>query len=361
MQAFDTLSYRGQLHRLRRLALAALDHYAIPASRLVPLRHETNTTFRVFAADTQQYVLRIHRPHGHPIAHIRSEVRWLMALRQETDVAVPEPVRTRDGALLTMADAPGIPAARACVLFRWLPGRFFDDHLRPCQMERIGVVMAQLHAHAAHWQPPSDFVRGRVDGLTEQVRRTAWAPPATASPDPALHPTDDDVARTVALVTTLCSSQDAAVVAQTIAHIRTVFQQLGAGQDVFGLIHADLHQENYCFHHGTPRVIDFDDCGWGHYMFDLSVTLREVQHLPTYPALRAALLAGYRTIRPFARTHEGYLATFFALRRLQLLMWVLESRDHPAFRADWAARARYDVQQLEHFVARADHLTQTPR
>jgi Ser/Thr protein kinase RdoA (MazF antagonist) len=47
-----------------------------------------------------------------------------------------------------------------------------------------------------------------------------------------------------------------------------------------------------------------------------NVTLREVQHLPTYPALRAALFAGYRTTRPFPSTHERYLHTFFALRRI---------------------------------------------
>jgi Ser/Thr protein kinase RdoA (MazF antagonist) len=47
-----------------------------------------------------------------------------------------------------------------------------------------------------------------------------------------------------------------------------------------------------------------------------NVTLREVQHLPTCPALRAALFAGYRTTRPFPSTHERYLHTFFALRRI---------------------------------------------
>jgi Ser/Thr protein kinase RdoA (MazF antagonist) len=112
-----------------------------------------------------------------------------------------------------MADAPGIAESRACVLFRWLDGRFFDQYLTPRQMECIGVLTAQLHAHTAHWQPPPDFVRGRVDGLTEQARRMGWAPAATALPYPAVHLADDDVARTLALVTTLCSSQDAAVIA----------------------------------------------------------------------------------------------------------------------------------------------------
>lgn len=353
MQSFATLSYRGQLHRLRRLAHAALEHYAVPDPRLVPLRHESNTTFRVLAADNQQYVLRIHRPEGHTPEQIRSELLWLVALRQDTDVAVPEPVLTRDGSLVTVADAPGVPEPRSCVLFRWLDGRFFDDKLLPRHLERIGILMAKLHAHAAQWQPPADFVRSRVDGLTEEARRMAWDASSTASPNPSVQPTDADAARALALVTALCSPEDAAVVAMAIECIRAVFQELGEGKDVFGLLHADLHQENYFFDRGTPRAIDFDDCGWGHYLFDLNVTLREVQHLPTYPALRDALLNGYRTMRPLPTAHERYLTSFFALRRIQLLMWVLESREHPAFRDDWASRARYDLQQLKHFVASA--------
>ncbi len=351
MQSFDTLSYRGQLNRLRRLAHAALEQYAVRAARLVPLRHETNTTFRVVAVDNQQYVMRIHRPGGHTPEQVRSEVHWLTALRHDTNLAVPEPVLTRDGSLLTITNVPDIPEPRMCVLFRWLDGRFVDDHLTPRHLERIGAFTARLHAHAVQWQLPADFTRSRVDGLTEDARRIPWSTPTSRSTNAGVYPADDDVARTLSLVTALCSSEAAGFVARTIEQIRAVFAELGEGQEVFGLIHADLHQDNYFFRNGMPRAIDFDDCGWGHYLFDLNVTLREVQHLPSYEALRVALLRGYRSIRPLPSAHEHYLETFFALRRIQLLMWVLESRDHPAFRDDWAGRARYDVQQLKQFVA----------
>jgi Ser/Thr protein kinase RdoA (MazF antagonist) len=63
--------------------------------------------------------------------------------------------------------------------------------------------------------------------------------------------------------------------------VRQAQRELGASPDVFGLIHSDLHQENYLFHRGRVRAIDFDDCGWGHFVYDLAVTLSELQHLPT--------------------------------------------------------------------------------
>ncbi|MBA3251044.1 MAG: hypothetical protein H0T66_12235 [Geodermatophilaceae bacterium] len=40
---------------------------------------------------------------------VRSELTGLAALRRDTDLVVPEPVRTRNGDLLAVASAPGVP------------------------------------------------------------------------------------------------------------------------------------------------------------------------------------------------------------------------------------------------------------
>ncbi len=352
MKPFDTLTKRGQLQRLRQVGLSALAAYGVPEPCLIPLHHIENTTFRVLDADNQQYVLRIQRADSHAPEAIRSEMQWLTALRQNTALQVPEPVLTRAGSPLVIAEAPGMPEPRTCVLFRWLAGRFFDKTLTPHHLEQIGIFTAQLHEHTSRWQAPTDFVRGRVDAITEAARRVLWNPSTQAASPSSPQPADEDVSRIVALVRDLFSSEDAAIVVHTLAQIRSVFGELGEGKAVFGLIHADLHQANYLFQHGTPCAIDFDDCGWGHYLYDLTVTLRELTHLPTYPLLRAALLRGYRTIRPLPAHQEAYLETFFALRRIQLMSWVIESREHPAFRAGWAEWARNDLHELAQFLAR---------
>src|SRR5689334_9955374 len=112
---FQNLTYRGQVARLKRLAERALCDYGIEGARLTLLAHLENTTFRVDTDDGLAYVIRIHRPRGgvgHPArgeADVRSEMEWLAALRHDTQLAVPEPVRTRDGALLTVAEIDGVP------------------------------------------------------------------------------------------------------------------------------------------------------------------------------------------------------------------------------------------------------------
>jgi hypothetical protein len=61
MKSFETLTYTGQLRRLRRLVADALAAYDNHEPRLTALAHGDNTTFRDDLAAGERYVLRIHR------------------------------------------------------------------------------------------------------------------------------------------------------------------------------------------------------------------------------------------------------------------------------------------------------------
>lgn len=108
-----------------------------------------------------------------------------------------------------------------------------------------------------------------------------------------------------------------------------LLQGLGDRPADFGLIHADLHQWNYLFHQEQVGVIDFDDCGYGHWLYDLAVTLYCLEDRPGFTALKDAFLTGYRRRRPLSVQQEEHLQTFVALRRLQDLLWVIGERERP--------------------------------
>ena len=99
------------------------------------------------------------------------------------------------------------------------------------------------------------------------------------------------------------------------------------------------------------RAIDFDDCGFGPFLYDLAVPLAVLHDRPAYPALRAGLLAGYRRLRPLPPAHEEYIDTFIALRRVQDALWVLAARRHPAIGPDWVTQARQILAPLSAFLA----------
>jgi Ser/Thr protein kinase RdoA (MazF antagonist) len=328
MQTFETLSFRGQLGRLRRLAEDALADYGIERARLVPLAHAENTTFRVETSSAERFVLRIHRTTGSPfhpprsMAEVRSEATWISALRRDTRLTVPEPVPTADGSLLTVVTSDGVPAPRVCVLFRWGAGRFLDAGLTPSHLVRLGGFIARLHDHAYGFVPPAGFERWRIGDLSGEV-------PAYVA----------------GVVGEQYGSGAVSIVEVVMGMVQQARRELGTGREVFGLIHSDLHQENYLFYRGQVRAIDFDDCGWGHFVYDLAVTLSELRGRPDYAVLRAGLLRGYRDVRPLPAEHERYLEVFRGLRVLQLTVWFLEQRDHPAF-PDWEAEARDGLADL---------------
>ncbi|MEA2576322.1 MAG: hypothetical protein QOH93_3620 [Chloroflexia bacterium] len=335
---FEHLSHRAQVERLRRLALASLAAYDIGTFRLTLLAHRFNTTFRVDTGDGYCYVLRIHRQGTPTVETVGAELAWLYAIRRDTELEVPDPVPTRSGELLTVAEIADIPTPHICVLFRWLNGRQVDAGLTPRHMQLTGALMARLQDHAAHFGPPPGFARGRVDVLGHSARR---------HPDPF---NAAAVSTYCALVADTLSQQEAEQVAAVIERVRAAEQALGTGKATFGLIHADLHQYNLLFEGNTVRAIDFDDCGFGPLLYDLAVPLAMLQDRANYPSLRAGLLAGYRQVRHLSAEHEAHLDTFIALRHLQDALWVLEYRKHPAITGDWTALARRSLAQLKTFL-----------
>jgi Ser/Thr protein kinase RdoA (MazF antagonist) len=339
MQPFERLSKRGQVARLQRMGEAALPAFGVTATRLVPLGHEENTTYRVEARDGSRYVLQIQRPGKNTVAQVRSEMQWLAALRRDTDLQVPEPVPARNGDLLVLAEADDVPEPRICVLLRWMDGRFINKGLRPLHLERVGEFTGRLQQHSIGWTPPPGFTRWREDGLTriEGGRADPFSDAVTAYIED--------------LFTTLFTAADAALVAAAIRRVRETLATLDGGPDGFGLIHGDLHQWNYLFHQGEMRAIDFDDCGYSYFLYDLGPTLAEVYERADYPALRAALLRGYGGLRPLPPEPERVLHTFVILRCLQIMMWVVESRDHPAFQ-EWRKWIPHDLGKLRELLAK---------
>jgi len=346
---YASLGRRDQISRLRDLARAALVEYGVVDARLTLLQHEHNTTFRVDAAGPTS-VLRINRPGVHTPATIAAEMAWLQALRRDTDLGVPEPVAGRDGSLAVLAHAPGMSGPRVCVLVRHQAGRFVDERLTAANMRSVARLLAGLQEHGARWAWPEDFVRPRVNSLTTAAKAAGIAS-APAPPWHGDHPSREDADRCLQLVTELFTVADAAVLAAALDVVWATTGELAAQPGTAGLIHGDLHQENYLFERGTARAIDFDDCGWGLFLYDVAVTLSELEGRPRYAELRDALLDEYAARRSLPAYADDHLAALAILRRIQLLAWVIESRGHAAFREEWRDRAREHLDALATRVA----------
>lgn len=315
------MSERSQIVRLRRLAGQALEHYDLDKARLDFLVHGENTTFRVTDADGARYLLRVHRPHRHgrgidSSKAIRSELEWLDALRSDTALHVPKPVRSRVGELATTETAEDVDGKRVCSLLGWMNGRNRSQSARPVHLQRLGEALAQLHNHADHWVPPDGFIRIRWDHNTFFGNTMTYGIVDAADAWTLLPPHLRDTCARVA----------------DTAH--QAMRTIGNDPDVFGLIHADAHLDNVLFDGKHARLIDFDDCGYGYRIYDAAVALWELRHRNDYDAFRTAFVGGYTKHRPLDKEQLEHLDTFIAAREVIFGLWYVGmAQTRESFRA----------------------------
>ena len=332
---FAQLTRTGQIRRLRRLARNALAKYDLVPTDFKLLEHWNNTTFKVRTqtnGDTsvapQHYVLRINRPGFQNQAELEAEVFWLATLRQDLAVRVPHAISNSYQKLVTQATAPGIPQPRNCILFGWLAGRFFNTGLRPIHLEKAGTFLAHLHTYSQTYTPPPGFTR------------KSWTSAAFFGAAAGI----DAMA-----IQTFLSTTDKRFLVALRQNIECVETTLGQQATQFGLIHGDFYHRNFFFHQNQIGAIDFDECGWGYYLYDVAVTLAAIRHRRDYPQLRQALLKGYRQIRPLTEADTTYLPIFICARLLGLAIWVAGVTDHPDNRRvapHWVTSTLVELQQI---------------
>jgi Ser/Thr protein kinase RdoA (MazF antagonist) len=337
VQPFVALSEPEQAARLELLARAALTAYNLRSVKIIPLRRRNNAVFKVEVeasprrADT--YVLRIHRSGYRSIAETRSELQYLQALKQEAGLAVPEPIPTRNGGLVVSAWIEGMDAPRHCSLLAWLDGHprypWAADGLGPKSAYRLGELLGHMHAFARCFRPPQDFHLPHWDAEGLLTEASPYQPgPLEANFSPA----------------------DRAVFAIIEQRTRAAFAVLGQGPEQFGIIHADFILGNCLFDRRKAQVLDFDDCGWGYFLYDLCPLLGNLKAPDDYPALRRAFLAGYRSIRPIPTAHEVFIDLFIAVRHTTCCLWASGCQRTQGM-ADAAKAIAYRLGEIRKYLA----------
>lgn len=286
----------------RGVAERALSRYHLsPNSSLRLLNLSENATYAVDDPDTGEVsILRVHRQNYHRRHEIESELDWLEALRDGSEVTVPTVLPARDGHRVVTVEQDGIE--RHVVHFAMVAGAEPDaETLTVGDFHTLGRITAALHQHSRTWNLPSGFGRFSWDwkhSLGDEPRWGRW--------------------------------QDAMGVgtseARMLSHARDLLGRrladYGTGPDSFGLVHADLRLANLLVDGETITVIDFDDCGFGWYFYDFGTAVSFFEDDPGVPEWQAAWTAGYRTQLPLSPDHEAMLPSFVLLRRLLLLAWM---------------------------------------
>lgn len=304
MRDFDGLTKLGRARRLRAIAREALRSYDLDVTRIRLVNNEANCTFRVDCADRSSYALRINLPGMRTSAEIRSELTWQEALWRDTDIAVPQPIRTRDGDLVVTARDSGVPGARLCNLSRWVYGRTLSRSRTPENFQRLGALAARIHDHAATFEPPEGFDVPRLDTILPETR--------------------EDALFEGGRVTELAASARSIILEMKAAlegELREMYRPGTQPQ----LIHGDLHWWNVLVYRGVLHPIDFEDCALAYPVQDVAITFYYVLWDKRFPEFLDAFRDGYEQIRPWPEAYEGQIQLMMGQRALDLVNLLMTS------------------------------------
>ena len=268
------------------LAKAVLGRYGIEHASLKRLGGEDNINFRV---DDQgkTYVLRLRLSQRHTEATVLSEIAWLKQLQKDSELNVPSPISNLENDFVTLVDIEDktIP----CTLMTWLEGKVPPtiDAMTDEQIEKLGLLMAELHRHSKTYKLPGHFAREAFDKLYFGKRLEA-------------------------LYNVLQQSDlDRTTLSKFKVHADGVlgrFAELEPTTETYGLIHADFHSGNYLVHKDDIHIIDFDRCGFGFYFFDIALALMELEK-----PKRTHFVRGYERVQSLPENFEQLHHLFLCL------------------------------------------------
>ena len=286
------LPQRAALSDILAQALPLWGLQGYPAT-LVAARE--NLVYRIDAP--QPLALRLHRRGMRSASQLLSELEWMAALAQR-GLSVPRPHPALDGALCHSVGGQIVD------VLGWLDGvpMCLGGTLNPLvdgltAYRALGQAMAQLHLKSDDWVPPASFDRPVWDaqGLLGEAPLWGrfWENPLLNAAQSALltHARHHALARLTAL----------------------------RGAD-YGLIHADLVQENVLIGPGGPHLIDFDDSGFGYRLFDMATVLNFILREADPAPLQDAFVQGYLATRPIDLCE---LPLFQALRAFSYVGWIV--------------------------------------
>ncbi len=299
MKPFGKLTEVGQARRLRPLARAALAEYDLEVTRLRLISNGWNCVYRVDTT-TGPHVIRVSRPvPGAADRLVASEVEFMSALAAGTDVAVPPVLRNRDGGLVTVASADGVPEPRECVVFGWIAGPDLAERRSPENWGRLGELMGTMHAFAETWTPSAAFHVTEYDSCIPYGERLVVFDPGRAE----LHGLE-----AVLREATAATNERIAALAREVPPI---------------VLHGDLHQWNVKIRGRVLSPFDFEDLLTGAPILDVATSLYYVFGDDDYPELARAFKAGYERSRPWPEREPGEVERLMFARSLDLLNAVL--------------------------------------
>jgi Ser/Thr protein kinase RdoA (MazF antagonist) len=287
-----------QTDSLTFFAHEILKKYGINDAEVESINFEFNATFSVSTQSGQRYALRLNINSTRTVPNIQAETQWVRDLARIPSINVPTPIASLEDKYLVSAHHADSDQTIYGVMYSWLEGEEIGDEPKLDQLHTVGRAMALLHENSSHFKLTDGAELPTFDDFFWGTEDFLFSSKSTLNP------------------------KDLQLIEQARDLIVKYTDELYATSEVH-IIHADLHGWNLMWHEEQLSIFDFDDCGYGVEAQDIAVAL---YYLDT-PEQDAALLDGYKSIRPLPVYSEKAMKALLLQRRLLLLNYLYETKN----------------------------------
>lgn len=270
------------------------------------LKYSENLTYQLKTGD-KRYVLRIYRPGYHNPEELYGEILWQKRLKEDTCLHLADILEGKDGMLIQRAEIGR--KSYDIAVFTFVPGKVLRDlsgEKLYCYMEKMGEITGILHKHAIEWKDAGKLKRFHWDFEDLAGKNARWGSfteMKTLTPDQKK-----------------CYEEAVSVAEKRL-------QKYGKTKERYGLIHGDLNINNILVDGETLYILDFDDCGYGWFLYDLSTAVLEYFGETMERSLKA-LLQGYQKYRCLSKEDLEEMETFVVLRKIVRVGWIATHLDN---------------------------------
>jgi Ser/Thr protein kinase RdoA (MazF antagonist) len=319
----NNLTYLQQLRALRKIATDAVKQYSLDIEQVKFINHGENTTYRLTDSNKVHYLLRIHRVNYHTKNAIQEELKWLQDIDKDLNLTVPLAIKNTKSKQISIQDG------RYVTVMKWIEGRSVKKDVTHQHIILVAELMVQLHKTKA---TAKERIYWDTKGLLGSSSRMG---------------NSDKISGLSTIEQTFLASTTK-LISRRLSHYET------NNKNKMGMIHADLHFGNFFLKSSRMFPIDFDDCGFGFYMYDIAVfftsLFEKVQmKLITkkeYTQLINSFIEKYNESIPLSDDDLNAIDDLIIARRLLIIQWLNSRDDHPIFMSKLVPFAKKEIKLM---------------
>ena len=321
---FFELTTPEQIEDLLENSHHILEQYDLRGCLVESINYEYNATFAVTSAEGNKFALRVNMNSPRTIANLKGEISWVNHLQTTAGIHLPAPIANTSGSFITQFHHLRSGRNLLCVLNTWVGGDELGDDVTLDQATQVGKLIARLHDSSKEFEIPMDAALPN------------FSDPMWESKDCLLDvdsPLDADAR---------------SLINKSLESIMKITEELYTKTKP-QLIHGDVHGWNMKTLEADLYILDFDDCGFGLPIQDLSVA---IYYLDTDEQIHA-LLKGYSEVLEIPEYSERQMQALLLHRRLMLLNYLYETQNQehqemiPAYLLETLRRAEKFISQTE--------------